>query len=538
MKATQFSKGVVTKPTRLLYSSRPSKICNFFVPVDRKWIGDADIVRACHLFSKHRIRLSPLVTRRRKPGSDACSCQLSSDCNIGSPDVEERLAVEEDEALSSAGKDVIPELTGTPVSKSQSQDVKHELLMLSLPAAAGQALEPLAQLMETAYIGRLVGGCLEGMTNGKPSNGVAERKQLSSVSTALLLAVVIGIIEALALYFGAGKFLDLMGISSDSSMRIPAQRFLSLRAFGAPAVVVSLALQGVFRGFKDTKTPVLCLGIGNLLAVFLFPILMYYFQLGATGAAISTVLSQYTVTFLLIWKLNKIAVLLPPKMGSLQFGGYIKSGGFLLGRTLAVLTTMTLGTSMAARQGPVAMAAHQICIQVWLAVSLLIDALAASGQALIASSLSKGEYKTVKDITFFVLKIGLFTGVFLSAILGVSFGSLATLFTKDPEVLGIVKTGVLFVSASQPLTALAYVFDGLHYGVSDFAYAARSMMLVGTICSAFLLYVPSIVGLPGVWLGLTLFMGLRMVAGCVRLLSKSGPWWFLHRDFQRTEMAT
>ncbi|KAK7853165.1 protein detoxification 45, partial [Quercus suber] len=96
----------------------------------------------------------------------------------------------------------------------------------------------------------------EDSTNGKP----AERKQLSSVSTALLLAVGIGIIEALALYLGSGKFLDLMGISSGSSMRIPAQRFLSLRAFGAPAVVVSLALQGVFRGFKDTKTPVLCLG--------------------------------------------------------------------------------------------------------------------------------------------------------------------------------------------------------------------------------------------------------------------------------------
>lgn len=43
-------------------------------------------------------------------------------------------------------------------------------------------------------------------------------------------------------------------------MHNPAQRFLSLRALGAPAVVVSLALQGVFRGFKDTKTPVLCLG--------------------------------------------------------------------------------------------------------------------------------------------------------------------------------------------------------------------------------------------------------------------------------------
>lgn len=37
---------------------------------------------------------------------------------------------------------------------------------------------------------------------------------------------------------------------------------------------------------------------------------------------------------------------------------------------------------MAARHGPVAMAAHQICMQVWLAVSLLTDALAASGQVL------------------------------------------------------------------------------------------------------------------------------------------------------------
>lgn len=36
-------------------------------------------------------------------------------------------------------------------------------------------------------------------------------------------------------------------------------------------------------------------GIGNLAAVFLFPLLMYYFKLGVAGAAISTVLSQYGV---------------------------------------------------------------------------------------------------------------------------------------------------------------------------------------------------------------------------------------------------
>nr|GMC78356.1 protein DETOXIFICATION 45, chloroplastic isoform X1 [Ipomoea batatas] len=87
-----------------------------------------------------------------------------------------------------------------------------------------------------------------------------------------------------------------------------------------------------------------------------------------------------------------------------------------------------------------------------------------------------------------------------------------------------------FVSASQPINALAFIFDGLHYGVSDFAYAARSMMLVGALSSAFLLYAPRVFGLQGVWLGLTLFMGLRMMAGFIRIFSKDGPWWFLHCD--------
>uniref|UniRef100_A0A803NR23 Protein DETOXIFICATION n=1 Tax=Cannabis sativa TaxID=3483 RepID=A0A803NR23_CANSA len=599
MPATQFSGGSVSngmtsraskshhiaekfKPTS---SVRIRDSGKFVAYTSRQKLGHVDIVGGCNLARRHRQSFNPLVTHRRKNRFSLVCNQRSSDSGASSSEVDERLVFEDGSSLD-GGANGASELADVPSVVSPPPDVKREILMLSIPAIAGQALDPLAQLMETAYIGRL--GSLElgsagvsvnifnyisklfnipllsvatsfvaedisrnenkssssekhflnDSSNGsRPFDEVAERKQLPSVSTALLLAVMIGTFEALALSLGAGLFLNIMGISSDSPMRAPAQRFLSLRALGAPAVVVSLALQGVFRGFKDTKTPVLCLGIGNLLAVILFPILIHSLQMGATGAAVSTVVSQYVVTFLMLWFLNKRAILLPPKMASLQFGGYIKSGGFLLGRTLAVLTTMTLGTSMAARQGPVAMAAHQICIQVWLAVSLLVDALGASAQALTASYLSKGDYKTVKEIAHYVLKVGLITGLTLSAILGLSFGSLATLFTKDAEVLAIVGTGVLFVSASQPLNALAYVFDGLHYGASDFAYAARAMMVVGAISSAFLLYTPAVIGLPGIWFGLTLFMGLRVVAGFYRLLSKNGPWWFLHSDFQKVELA-
>ncbi|KAJ7001588.1 protein DETOXIFICATION 45 [Populus alba x Populus x berolinensis] len=545
-----------------------------------KGLGGGDIVsRKCHLCAEQKNSLLPLVIRHRKARFGVVCCQSSSGYGVESTDEQERLVLEENKrGIINGSRGEERESIGVLINQPCSSDVRCELIMLSLPAIAGQAIDPFSQLMETAYIGRLgpvelgsagvsimifnnvsklfnipllsvatsfvaediaknatkdsisENGIQEDSTNGKPI-GMVERKQLSSVSTALILAIGIGIFEALALSLGCGSFLNLMGITMDSPMRIPAERFLSLRALGAPAVVVSLALQGIFRGFKDTKTPVFCLGLGNLSAIFLFPILMYYLKLGVTGAAISTVVSQYLVTFLMVWHLNKRVILLPPKVGGLQFGVYMKSGGFLIGRTLAVLTTMTLATSMAARQGAVAMAAHQICMQIWLAVSLLTDALASSGQALIASYSSEGDHKTVKEVTKFVLKIGLVVGVSLAAILGVSFGSIATLFTKDADVLGIVRTGILFVSASQPINALAFIFDGLHYGVSDFPYAAKSMMLVGLISSAFLLYAP-IKGLPGVWSGLALFMGLRTAAGCLRILSKSGPWWFMHKDLE------
>lgn len=46
-----------------------------------------------------------------------------------------------------------------------------------------------------------------------------------------------------------------------SPMLTPARRYLTLRSLGAPAVLLSLAMQGVFRGFKDTKTPLYATGM-------------------------------------------------------------------------------------------------------------------------------------------------------------------------------------------------------------------------------------------------------------------------------------
>ncbi|CAI8612748.1 unnamed protein product [Vicia faba] len=441
-----------------------------------------------------------------------------------------------------------------------------EMLSIALPAAVALAADPIASLIDTAFVGHigavelaavgvsasvfnlvskvfnvpllnittsfvaeeqalLIGKEEDSGGSGSEENGVFQRKKLlSSVSTSLVLAAALGIAETIALSLGSGTLMTIMGIAADSPMRGPAELFLTLRAFGALPIVIALAAQGTFRGFKDTKTPLYAVGAGNFLNVILDPILIFLCGLGISGAAIATVISEYLIAFILLWNLNGKVLLIPFDFDGTKFFSYLKSGGLLIARTLAVFITITLTTSLAANQGPIPMAGHEICMQVWLSISLLTDALALAGQTLLASSYSLGHYVQARLVICRVIQIGLGAGITLSLILFFGFGAFSTLFSSDSEVLDVTRSGIWFVAGSQPVNALAFVIDGIYYGVSDFEYAAYSMVLVGLISSIFMLVAAPVVGLPGIWTGLFLFMALRVLAGVWRLSSKSGPW--------------
>ncbi|XVF08338.1 hypothetical protein REPUB_Repub06bG0218200 [Reevesia pubescens] len=443
-----------------------------------------------------------------------------------------------------------------------------EILSIALPAALALAADPIASLIDTAFIGHLgsvelaaVGVSVsifnlvsklfnvpllnittsfvaeeQALISKNNDDGEFEhqgKKILPSVSTSLALAAGLGIAEAVALSVGSGFLMNIMGIPVDSPMRGPAEQFLTWRAFGAPPIVIALAAQGTFRGFKDTKTPLYAIGAGSLVTTILDAILIFPFGFGVGGAAVATVISEYLIAIILLWELNGKIVLISPNVDWRKVALYVKSGGFLICRTIATLGTLTLATSLAARQGPIPMAGHQICIQVWLAISLLTDALALSGQALLATDYTQANYQKARRVIYSVLQIGLVTGFALAVLLFLGFGAFSGLFTSDSEVLQIAWSGTLFVAGSQPVNAIAFVLDGLYYGVSDFEYAAFSMVLVGLITSAFLLVATPVFNLAGVWTGLFLFMTLRVVAGIWRLGTKSGPWKMIYSDMER-----
>ncbi|KAJ6299386.1 hypothetical protein OIU76_020372 [Salix suchowensis] len=357
-----------------------------------------------------------------------------------------------------------------------------------------------------------------------------ERRHFPSASTALIVGGILGLLQAIFLIIGARPLLHIMGVKSGSAMLNPARKYLTLRALGSPAVLLSLAMQGVFRGFKDTKTPLYATVIGDLTNIILDPIFIFVCRWGVSGAAIAHVLSQYLISVILLWRLMKKVDLLPPSVKDLQFSRFLKNGFLLLARVIAATICVTLAASRAARLGSTAMAAFQICLQVWLTSSLLADGLAVAGQAIIACAIADKDYQKATASATRVLQMSFILGLGLAVVvgLGLHFGDI--IFSKDLTVLHFIAIGIPFVAGTQPINAIAFVFDGVNFGASDFAYSSYSMVLVAIASIAAIVVLSKTGGFVGIWVALTIFMGLRTFAGVWRLIDTNLAGWELELD--------
>ncbi|CAL4921502.1 unnamed protein product [Urochloa decumbens] len=362
-----------------------------------------------------------------------------------------------------------------------------------------------------------------------PSNHGSKKKYIPSVTSALIVGSILGLLQSIFLVFSAKFVLSIMGVKTGSPMQGPAVRYLTIRSLGAPAVLLSLAMQGVFRGFKDTKTPLYATVLGDAMNIILDPILMFVCHMGVTGAAVAHVTSQYLITLILLCRLVQQVDVIPPSIKSLKFGRFLGCGFLLLARVVAVTFCVTLAASLAARHGPTIMAGFQICCQLWLATSLLADGLAVAGQAVLASAFAKNDNKKVVAATSRVLQLSIVLGMALTVVLGLAMKFGAGIFTKDLPVIEVIHRGIPFVAGTQMINSLAFVFDGINFGASDYTYSAYSMVAVAAVSIPCLVYLSAHNGFIGIWIALTIYMSLRTIASTLRMGAARGPWTFLRK---------
>ncbi len=425
------------------------------------------------------------------------------------------------------------------------------ILALAIPAVGTLAIDPLVSLVDTAFVGRLgpaelgalgINAAIFAMaflafnflaygTTPKVAEalGREDRDEVGRIiAQSLWLGLGIGVLASAALLALADPILWAMGATDD--LYEPSRTYLLIRALSGPAVLLSLAAHGIYRGIQDTRTPLVVTAILNVINLVLDPLLIFTLGFGIAGAALATLVAQWTGALIFL-------VLLVRARGELGFSlvgprlremlPLLRIGGHLLLRTASLIATMTLATAVAARAGVLAIAAHQVAIQIWGFLALLVDALAVAGQALLARHIGAGRPAEARAIGNRLLQWGLLLGVLFAVAIWLSGATLPRLLTDDPETLAVAVPLMAFVAILQPLNGLVFVWDGLFMGLQKFRFLARAMVAAALIACALLLAVHFLEwGVVGVWWAITALMG-------VRLLTLAIPWSLLEPPVDR-----
>ena len=149
------------------------------------------------------------------------------------------------------------------------------------------------------------------------------------------------------------------------------------------------------------------------------------------------------------------------------------------------------------------LAAHQIVVQAFNLLSLILDALAIPAQTLVAAALGRGSLPAAMHIGRRVLRLSLFAGVGLGVVLAAVAGPLPYLFTPDADVASHATAGLLVLAVGQLPAAVAMSLDGVLIGGGDYRFLGRASiayLAVRPMAVATLVW-PAL-GIVGVWLAM------------------------------------
>jgi putative MATE family efflux protein len=412
-------------------------------------------------------------------------------------------------------------------------ELDRRIAKLAIPALGSIAAEPLYTLADTAIVGHLGRGPLDALaiaasalsmmawlaiflstaTTTEVARKAArgERQPAArAVGAAYCVAAAWGAVTLVVVVIAAPYAAWLLG--GRGSIGSAATTYIRISAIGLPFLYLSYAGNGHLTGLEDTTTPLRIAVGANVLNVGLEAALVFGLHAGLAGSAWGTVAAQVAAAAGYA-RASRRAALAPARPARADIAALLGDGHRLSVRTIALGVVPLAVTAVAARLGPVPLAGQQIATRVWYLLSLSLDAFAVPAQVYVSAALGTGDREAARLAARRTLALGLAAGTVLAALTAALAFIVPPAFTADRAVRHVAFIGLLCAALTQPLAALAYVYDGIILGLGDYAAMRRAMIgaIVAFVPLAALVLRFHWLGLPGVWAALGCWLAARSV---------------------------
>lgn len=418
---------------------------------------------------------------------------------------------------------------------------------LAFGALGVLAAEPIYLLFDTAMVGRLGVLPLAGLAvGGLILSLVGSQLTFLSYGTTARSARLFGAgdragaveegVQATWLALGIGLLITAVveaaavplvrAIAGSDAIAGAALSWLRIAILAAPAILVSMAGNGWLRGVQDTARPLRYVLVGVGVSAVLCPLLVFGWaglpRLGLPGSALANLIGQWLAAGLFGAALAAERAPLRPRPDVLR--AQLVFGRDLVLRSLAFQVCFLSAGAVAARFGAAAVAAHQVVLQLWSFLALVLDSLAIAAQQLVGAALGAGAPAQARAVAVRVTGLSTVAAAGLAVLFAVGAPVLPALFTTDPTVRAAIGVPWWFMVAQLPIAGVVFALDGVLIGAGD-----AKFMRTATLISALVGFLPLIWlslifgwGLAGIWAGLSTFLLLRLVFVGSRALS--GRW--------------
>ena len=371
---------------------------------------------------------------------------------------------------------------------SNGSQVMHMLTVIIVGLAMGT----------TVIIGKAIGG------NKLDNAGRA-------IGNTITLFMGIAIVMTIVFLIAAKPIVLLIGVPQEAVAG--TVRYLIICFIGIPFITAYNIISSIFRGLGDSKSPMYFIGISCVTNITLDYVFIGLCDLGPSGAALGTVLSQtfsVIAAFISIRK-RKTGIKLVKEdfiPDRKVLGEILKVGIPVAVQDGCIQVAFIIITVIANHRGLDDAAAGGIVEKMISAIFIIPSSMLATVSALSAQNIGAGKYDRAAKTLKYATMITSVYGVFMAVIMQVLAAPLLALFTKDAAV---VVLGTQYMKGY----IIDSIFAGVHFCFSGY-FAAYGKSYIGFMHNIISI---TFVRVPGSYLasklsGDTLFpMGLAAPAG-------------------------